>query len=126
MIGDFLRLAVGEATLHVRGLFAGAALALATGVFFLVAIGFGTAAVYTALTPELGAAWTAAVIGAAFLAFGLVALAANTVVRRRRVVRQLAMARTRQAMTPTMSPEMLLLAAAAGALFSFGSNRRPR
>lgn len=126
MIGDFLRLVVGEATLHVRGFCAGAALAAATAFFFVVAIGFGTAAVYAALLPELGAAWSAAVIGAAFLGFGLIALAANTVVRRRRVVRQLAMARSRQAMTPTMSPEMLLLAAAAGALFSFGSSRKTR
>lgn len=126
MIGDFLRLAVGEAGTHVRGWVAAAVLGLLTAAFIAVAIGFGTAAAYTALSPELGAAWTAALIGAIYLALGLVAMVGNKMARRRQVQREIAYSRARAAATPAMSPEMMLLAAAAGALFTLGSSRRSR
>ncbi len=126
MIGDFLRLAVGEAGTHVRGWVATAILGLLTAAFVAVAIGFGTAAAYAALSPELGAAWTAALIGAIYLALGMVAMVGNKVARRRQVERQIAYSRARAAAMPAMSPEMMLLAAAAGALFTFASGRRSR
>lgn len=126
MIGDFLRLAVGEAGTHVRGWVASAVLGLLTAAFLAVAIGFGTAAAYAALSPELGSAWTAALIGAVYLALGLVAMAGNKVARRRQLQRQVAYSQARAAATPAMSPEMMLLAAAAGALFTLSSGRRTR
>jgi len=126
MIGDFLRLAVGEAGTHVRGWVAAAVLGLLTAAFLAVAIGLGTAAAFAALSPELGTAWTAALLGTVYLALGLVAMAGNKLARRRQIERQIAYSRARAAATPAMSPEMMLLAAAAGALFTLGSGRRSR
>lgn len=126
MIGDFLRLAVGEAGTHVRGWVATAVLGLLTAAFLAVAIGLGTAAAFAALSPELGTAWTAALLGAIYLALGLVAMAGNKLARRRQIERQIAYSRARAAATPAMSPEMMLLAAAAGALFTLGTGRRSR
>jgi hypothetical protein len=126
MIGDFLRLAVGEAGTHVRGWVAAAVFGLLTAAFLAVAIGLGTAAAFAALSPELGTAWTAALLGAVYLALGLVAMAGNKLARRRQIERQIAYSRARAAATPAMSPEMMLLAAAAGALFTLGSGRRSR
>jgi len=126
MIGDFLRLAVGEASTHVRGWVASAVLGLLTAAFLVVAIGLGTAAAFAALSPELGTAWTATLLAAVYLALGLVAMAGNKMVRRRQIERQIAYSRARAAATPAMSPEMMLLAAAAGALFTLGSGRRSR
>lgn len=120
-----MRFAVGEAATHVRGWAVAAALVIVTALAFATALGFGTAAAYAGMLPELGAAWTAAVIAAAYLGVGLVALAANAMIRRRRLVRKLGAARARTP-APVMSPEMLLVAAAAGALFSLGTDRRSR
>lgn len=125
MFGDLIRLAVGEAATHVRGWAAAAALLVVMALAFVVALAFATTAAYVGLLPELGAAWTPAVIGAAYLGVALVALAANAMVRRRRLVRKLGAARA-SAPAPAVSPEMLLVAAAAGALFSLGADRRAR
>lgn len=122
MIGDFLRLAIGGTAL--RSWTAGLGLKLLTGLFFLVAAIFGTIAGFAALEPELGTAWTAALIGAVFLAFGLIALLSNAVARRRRLARQLALAQTAALVAPALRPELLLLAAAAGAIFTLGSGKR--
>jgi hypothetical protein len=126
MIGDLFRLAVGEAGTHVRGWVTAAVLGLLTAACLAVAIGLGTAAAFAALSPELGTAWTAALLAAVYLALGLVAMAGNKMARRRQIERQIAYSRARAAATPAMSPEMMLLAAAAGALFTLGSGRRSR
>jgi hypothetical protein len=125
MIGDFLRLAVAGTALQLRGWTTRLALSALTGLLFLVAAVFGLIAVFAALEPELGTAWTALVIGGVFLALGLVAIAANAVARRRRLRRQLALAQTAALVAPVLRPEFLLLAAAAGALFTLtGGSKR--
>jgi hypothetical protein len=65
-------------------------------------------------------------LAAVYLALGLGAMAGNKMARRRQIERQIAYSRARAAATPAMNPEMMLLAAAAGALFTLGSRRRSR
>ena len=125
MIGDLLGLAAGGAALQLRGWTASLRMTLLIGLLFFVAAIFGAIAAFAALQPELGTAWTAALIGGIFLALGLVAIGVNTMARRRRLVRQLAVAQTAAAVAPVvLRPELLLLAAVAGALFVFGGKRR--
>jgi hypothetical protein len=125
MIGDILRLAVAGTALQVRGWTTRLALAALTGVFFLVAVVFGLIAAFAALEPELGRIWTAVLIGGVFLALGLGVMAFNAVAQRRRMRRQVAMAQTAALVAPTLlKPELLLLAAAAGALFTLGGGRK--
>jgi len=124
MIGDILRLVVGGTALQLRSWSAGLGLKLLTGLFFFVAAVFGVIAGFAALEPELGTAWTAALIGGVFLAFGLIALLANAIIRRRRLARQLALAQTAALVAPALKPELLLLAAAAGALFTLSKGKR--
>jgi VIT1/CCC1 family predicted Fe2+/Mn2+ transporter len=125
MIGDLLGLAAGGAALQLRGWTASLRMTLLIGLLFFIAGIFGAIAAFAALEPELGTAWTAALIGGVFLALGLVAIGVNRMSRRRRLVRQLAMAQTAAAVAPmVLRPELLLLAAAAGALFVFGGKRR--
>jgi hypothetical protein len=118
MIGNLLGLVLGGTAL--RGMVAGVGLALLTGVCFVVAGAFAVVAAFAALQPELGTAWTAALIGGVFLACGLVALIVNRIARRRRIARRLALAQAAALAVPKIGPEMLLLAAAAGALFGLG------
>ena len=125
MIGDLLGLAAGGAALQLRGWTASLRMTLLIGLLFLVAGIFGAIAAFAALEPELGTAWTAALIGGVFLALGLVAIGVNRMSRRRRLVRQLAMAQTAAAVAPmVLRPELLLVAAAVGALFVLGGKRR--
>ena len=125
MIGDILRLAVAGTALQVRGWTTRLAFAALTGLFFLVAVVFGLIAAFAALEPELGRVWTAVLIGGVFLTFGVIAMAVNAVAQRRRARRQVAMAQTAALVAPTLlKPELLLLAAAAGALFTLGGGRK--
>jgi len=125
MIGDILRLAVAGTALQVRGWTTRLAFAALTGMFFLVAVVFGLIAAFAALEPELGRVWTAVLIGGVFLTFGVIAMAVNAVAQRRRARRQVAMAQTAALVAPTLlKPELLLLAAAAGALFTLGGGRK--
>lgn len=119
MTGDLMRLLLGGAALQLRGWTAGLCLALITGLCMAVALAFGTFAAFVALEPDLGQAWTAVLIGGVYLVFGLSVLAWNAISRRRRVARQLALAQTAALVAPALRPELLLLAAAAGALFVF-------
>ncbi|MGE0154637.1 MAG: hypothetical protein AB7R90_18615 [Reyranellaceae bacterium] len=124
MIGEVVRLAVAGTALQLRGAMAGLGLKILTGLFFLAAAVFATIAGFAALRPELGTAWTAALIGGVFLVLGLAAMAAYAIARRRRLARQLALAQTAALVAPALRPELLLLAAAAGALFTLGGGRR--
>ena len=125
MIGDILRLAVAGTALQVRGWTTRLAFAALTGLFFLVAVVFGLIAAFAALEPELGRVWTAVLIGGVFLTLGVIAMAVNAVAQRRRARRQVAMAQTAALVAPTLlKPELLLLAAAAGALFTLGGGRK--
>lgn len=124
MIGDFLRLAVAGTALQLRGWTTRLALSALTGLLFFAAAVFGLIAAFAALEPELGTAWTALLIGGVFLALGLAAIAANAVSRRRRLRRQLALAQTAALVAPVLRPEFLLLAAAAGALFTLTSGSK--
>jgi len=124
MIGDFVRLLAGETALHVRN-YAGSAIAvLIAALLGAVAMGLATAAAYSALWPEIGDAWTAALLAGVYLALALVVLAIQAMRARRLKMRQIAMARARAAAVPPVSPELMLVAAAAGALFSLGSKTR--
>ncbi|MDF3075639.1 MAG: hypothetical protein K0S54_3306 [Alphaproteobacteria bacterium] len=125
MIGDILRLAVAGTALQVRGWTTRLALLALTGLCFFVAAVFGLIAAFAALEPALGTIWTALLIGGVFLVFGLVVILANAVTRRRRIARQVAMAQTAALVAPALlRPELLLLAAAAGALFTLGGGRK--
>ena len=126
MIGDFVRLLVGETALHARS-YAGSVIAvLVAALLGVVAMGLATAAVYSALWPEIGDAWTAALLAGIYLVLALVVLAIQAMRARRLKIRQVAMARARAAAVPPISPELMLVAAAAGALLSLGSKKRGR
>ena len=120
------RLLAGETALHART-YAGTAIAvLIAGLLGSVALGLATAAAYSALWPEIGDAWTAALLAGVYLVLAFVVLAIQAARARRLKMRQVAMARARAAAVPPLSPELMLIAAAAGALFSFGSRTRGR
>ena len=119
MTGDFMRLLLGGAALQLRGWTAGLCLALVSGLCLAVALGFGTFAAFAALQSQLGMAWTAVLIGGVYLVIGLSVLAWNALSRRRRLARRLALAQTAALVAPALKPELLLLAAAAGALYVF-------
>lgn len=126
MIAEIVRALIGGAAVQARNWAAGAAVLCLAGVLFVVAAGFGTAAAYSAMLPEFGAAGAAAILALVYVGLALTCLAFNAMARRRRVARQIAASKARAAAMPAMSPEMLLLAAAAGAIFSFGAPKSRR
>ncbi|MGE0658058.1 MAG: hypothetical protein AB7F36_12460 [Reyranellaceae bacterium] len=125
MLGDLMRLGAAEVAVHARGWLSGAAATVIAAVFAAVAIGFATVALYAGLVPELGDAWTAALLAGVYALLALIAVVVNAALKRRRQWRKAALANARAAAVPSLSPEMMLVAAAAGALLSLtGRSRR--
>jgi len=118
-----MRLGAAEAAVHARGWLSGAAMNIAAVLFAAVAIGFGTVGLYAGLEPELGVAWTATLLAGLYVLLALIALAVNAALQHRRRWRKAAIANARAAAVPPLSPEMMLVAAAAGALLSLTGKR---
>ncbi len=118
-----MRLGAAEAAVHARGWLSGAAANIVVALFTAVAIAFATVGVYAGLEPEVGVAWTAVILAGIYALMALAALAVNAALQRRRRLRKAALANARAAAVPPLSPEMMLVAAAAGALLSFTGKR---